>query len=97
MMSVHPRTNGQRRAVDYFFRDRERGGQACGNRDDDGLAPHQCHALEPCARMAKEVKLTDTSVQRISHEAKFMQHGVHSFKVSNDPKYDEKVSDVVGL
>ena len=47
--------------------------------------------------MAKEMSLSHTSVQRIWREADLKPHLVRSFKVSNDPKFAEKVTDVVGL
>ena len=47
--------------------------------------------------MAKVMGISHTSVQRIWHEAQLKPHLVRSFKVSNDPKFAEKVTDVVGL
>ena len=47
--------------------------------------------------MAKETGLSHTSVQRIWKEAGLKPHLVRTFKVSNDPKFIEKVTDVVGL
>ena len=47
--------------------------------------------------MAKETGLSHTSVQRIWKEAGLKPHLVRTFKVSNDPKFAEKVTDVVGL
>ena len=47
--------------------------------------------------MAKEMGLSHTSVQRIWKEAGLKPHLVRTFKVSNDPKFAEKVTDVVGL
>ena len=47
--------------------------------------------------MAKAVGLSHSSVQRIwaAHELK--PHRTRSFKLSNDPKFCEKVQDIVGL
>ena len=47
--------------------------------------------------MAKETGLSHTSVQRIWKEAGLKPHLVRTFKVSNDPKFIEKVTDVIGL
>jgi transposase len=47
--------------------------------------------------MAKAVGISHTSVQRIWAEAGFKPHLVAKFKVSNDPLFEEKVTDVVGL
>ena len=48
-------------------------------------------------KMAKAVGLSHSSVQRIwaAHELK--PHLTGSFKLSNDPKFCEKVQDIVGL
>jgi transposase len=47
--------------------------------------------------MAKAVGISHTSVQRIWAEAGLKPHLVKKFKVSNDPMFEEKVTDVVGL
>jgi transposase len=47
--------------------------------------------------MAKAVGIGHTSVQRIWAEAGLKPHLVGKFKLSNDPKFVEKVTDVVGL
>ena len=47
--------------------------------------------------MAKAMGLSHTSVQRIWDEAGLKPHLVKRFKVSNDPHFEEKVTDVVGL
>ncbi len=47
--------------------------------------------------MAKEIGISHTSVQRIWAEAGLKPHLVRTFKVSNDPLFEEKVTDVVGL
>ena len=47
--------------------------------------------------MAKEVGISHTSVQRIWAEDGLKPHLIRKFKLSNDPKFAEKVSDVVGL
>ena len=47
--------------------------------------------------MAKEIGISHTSVQRIWAEAGLKPHLTRKFKLSNDPKFAEKVTDVVGL
>jgi transposase len=47
--------------------------------------------------MAKEIGISHTSVQRIWTEAGLKPHLTRKFKLSNDPKFEEKVTDVVGL
>jgi transposase len=47
--------------------------------------------------MARAVGIGHTSVQRIWSEAGLKPHLVSKFKLSNDPKFVEKVTDVVGL
>jgi transposase len=48
-------------------------------------------------RMAKAVGISRTAVQNIWKGAGLKPHLVRTFKVSNDPKFAEKVVDVVGL
>jgi transposase len=47
--------------------------------------------------MAAEVGISRSSVQRIWAEAGLKPHLVAKFKISNDPHFEEKVTDVVGL
>jgi transposase len=47
--------------------------------------------------MAKVIGISRTSVQRIWAEAGLKPHLVRRFKISNDPHFEEKVTDVVGL
>lgn len=47
--------------------------------------------------MAKAMGISHTSVQRIWREAGVKPHLVKSFKISNDPEFEEKVTDVIGL
>ena len=47
--------------------------------------------------MAKAVGISRTSVQRIWAEAGLKPHLVRRFKISNDPLFEEKVTDIVGL
>ena len=48
-----------------------------------------------CA-MAKAVGISHTSVQRIWREAGLKPHLTRPFKVSSDPRFEEKVTDIVG-
>ena len=47
--------------------------------------------------MATAVGISHTSVQRIWAEVGLKPHLVRRFKISNDPQFEEKVTDVVGL
>jgi transposase len=47
--------------------------------------------------MAKAVGISPSSVGRIWREAGLKPHRIDTFKVSNDPQFEEKVVDVVGL
>ena len=47
--------------------------------------------------MAAEMGISPSSVGRIWAEAGLKPHLVRRFKISNDPWFEEKVTDVVGL
>ena len=47
--------------------------------------------------MAAAVGISPSSVGRIWREAGLKPHRIDTFKVSNDPQFEEKVADVVGL
>ena len=49
------------------------------------------------ASMAAEMGISQSSVERIWAEAGLKPHLVRRFKISNDPQFEEKVTDVVGL
>jgi transposase len=49
------------------------------------------------ALMAREMGISPSSVGRIWKEAGLKPHLVKTFKISNDPLFEEKVTDVVGL
>src|SRR5712675_3487478 len=49
------------------------------------------------ASMAAEMDISPSSVGRIWAEAGLKPHLVRRFKLSNDPQFEEKVTDVVGL
>ncbi|WP_460829485.1 IS630 family transposase [Nocardioides hungaricus] len=50
-----------------------------------------------CRTMAERVGVSPATVQRIWSELGLQPHRVDSFKVSNDPRFTEKLIDVVGL
>jgi transposase len=47
--------------------------------------------------LAKALGCSDTLVQRVWHDNGLKPHRIKSFKVSNDPRFAEKLVDVVGL
>lgn len=47
--------------------------------------------------MAEAMGISPSSVSRIWAEAGLKPHITKRFKVSNDPKFEEKVTDIVGL
>ncbi len=50
-----------------------------------------------CRTMAKRVGVSAATVQRVWAARGLKPHLVHSFKLSNDPRFEEKLIDVVGL
>ena len=50
-----------------------------------------------CRTMAKRVGVSSATVQRIWSDLGLQPHRIDTFKVSNDPLFDEKLIDVVGL
>jgi transposase len=50
-----------------------------------------------CRTMAKHAGVSPATVQRIWHDLGIKPHRVDMFKVSNDPDFEEKLTDVVGL
>ena len=58
--------------------------------------PHEAtHWTAPA--MAKAVGISPSSVRRIWKGHGLQPHRVRSFKLSNDPKFAEKLKEVVGL
>ena len=55
------------------------------------------HTHWSCRTMAARVGVSPASVQRIWHDLGLTPHRVDTFKVSNDPRFTEKLIDVVGL
>ena len=91
--------------VDGLLRDKTRPGRKARLSDEKKLSvikkttgERPANATHWSVRsMAKEAGLSHTSIQRIWREAQLKPHLVRTFKVSNDPKFAEKVTDVVGL
>jgi transposase len=91
--------------VDGLLRDKTRPGRKARLADDVKLAvikkttgERPANATHWSVRsMGREMGISRTSVQRIWREADLKPHQVRSFKVSNDPKFAEKVTNVVGL
>src|SRR2546421_10851853 len=50
-----------------------------------------------CRRMAAKVGVSSATVQRVWSEHRLYPHRVRTFKVSKDPQFVEKLTDVVGL
>jgi len=50
-----------------------------------------------CRTMAKHAGVSPATVQRIWHDLGIKPHRLDTFKVSNDPNFEEKLTDVVGL
>ena len=50
-----------------------------------------------CRTMARKVGVSAATVQRVWAARGLKPHLVHSFKLSNDPRFEEKLIDVVGL
>ena len=55
------------------------------------------HTHWSCRTMADRVGVSPATVQRIWSELGLQPHRVDNFKVSNDPHFDDKLIDVVGL
>jgi transposase len=91
--------------VDGLLRDKTRPGRIAPLPADKTLAVIQKTATEKpegathwsLTRMAKATGISPSAVQRIWKGAGLKPHLVKTFKISNDPKFAEKVVDVVGL
>jgi transposase len=55
------------------------------------------HTHSSCRTMAERVGVSPATVQRIWSELGLQPHRVDNFKVSNDPHFQDKLIDVVGL
>ena len=47
--------------------------------------------------MAREAGVSRSTVQRIWHQNDIKPHRLETFKISNDPNFEEKFWDVIGL
>lgn len=61
------------------------------------LSPPKAATHWSCRRLAKEVGLSPATVHRIWQEFDLQPHRVTKFKFSTDPRFEEKLTDVVGL
>jgi transposase len=50
-----------------------------------------------CRVMAKAVGVSEATVRRVWHEHGLKPHLIKTFKVSNDPRFAEKLEDIIGL
>jgi transposase len=55
------------------------------------------HTHWSCRTMATRVGVSPATVQRLWHDLGLAPHRLDTFKVSNDPRFTEKLIDVVGL
>ena len=55
------------------------------------------HTHWSCRTMAKAFGVSPSTVQRIWHSRGLKPHRVDTFKISGDPLFEEKLTDVVGL
>jgi transposase len=55
------------------------------------------HTHWSCRTMAKQVRVSPATVQRVWAARGLKPHLVKTFKLSNDPRFEEKLIDVVGL
>ena len=91
--------------IDGLRRDKTRPSRVAPLKQDVKLAVLKMTASETPANathwsrtsMAKAVGISPSSVGRIWREAGLKPHRINTFKVSNDPQFEEKVVDVVGL
>lgn len=91
--------------IDGLLRDKTRPSRVPPLSDDIKLAVLKKTASETPANathwsralMAKAIGISPSSVGRIWREAGLKPHRINTFKVSNDPEFEEKVVDVVGL
>ena len=61
------------------------------------LSPPKAATHWSCRRLAKEVGLSPATVHRIWQEFDLQPHRVTKFKFSKDPRFEEKLTDVIGL
>jgi transposase len=50
-----------------------------------------------CRKLAKELGLSKSTVQRVLRQAKLKPHRLERYMASNDPQFEEKAADIIGL
>jgi transposase len=50
-----------------------------------------------CRKLASELRLSKSTVQRVLAQAKLKPHRLDRYMASNDPQFEEKAADIIGL
>ena len=50
-----------------------------------------------CRKMAQALRLSKSTVQRVWAQARLKPHRLDSYMASNDPRFEEKAADIIGL
>src|SRR4051812_23500853 len=50
-----------------------------------------------CRKLAEELGVSKSTVQRILAQAKLRPHRLESYMASNDPEFESKAADIIGL
>jgi transposase len=50
-----------------------------------------------CRKMAKALRLSKSTVQRVWAQARLKPHRLDRYMTSNDPRFEEKAADIIGL
>jgi transposase len=50
-----------------------------------------------CRKLAKELGLSKSTVQRVLKQAKLKPHRLERYMASNDPQFEQKAADIIGL
>jgi transposase len=50
-----------------------------------------------CRKLAKELGLSKSTVQRVLKQAKLKPHQLERYMASNDPQFEQKAADIIGL
>ena len=51
----------------------------------------------PCRKMAEALGLSKSTVQRVWAQARLKPHRLDRYLASNDPRFEEKAADIIGL
>jgi Homeodomain-like domain len=51
----------------------------------------------PCRKMAEALGLSKSTVQRVWAQARLKPHRLDRYMASNDPRFEEKAADIIGL